>query len=108
MKEVNEDVMLPEGSILLDEGQMICVEGGGLSVTAVVKALATVAAADYGAFYAIGQRFGYKYSSDDYKKIKWPLRAAVLGSSITIGGLTPPVWGGIALLGFENGFYSTK
>ena len=41
---------------------------------------------------------------EDYSKIKWPLRAAIMGYTAAVG---MALAGGIALLGFENGFYSS-
>lgn len=91
-------LVMPSNYSVMDEEEMTYVDGG-IAVESVLGMMAAVGF-QYEGCYRVGQRLGYKYTKKQYSKVKWPLRAAVLG----VGGT---IIGGVAIIGFENGFYST-
>lgn len=92
-------LVMPSSYAVMDEEEMMYVEGGESVVVALTAAI-TAAGASYNAAYHAGERMGYRFSKKQYKKVKWPLRVAC----VAYMGAIPA---GIALCGFENGFYST-
>lgn len=86
----------------IDNEEMMYLDGGSLTVGAVVGIVSSVIGgfgATYGAGQIIGERVYYSgYTNKQYQKDKWAIRAAVVGLAGVLGVTV--------MLGFENKFYS--
>ena len=91
-------LVMPSNYAVMEEEEMTYVEGGEAVTTAISFAI-LAAGANYGACYKVGVRMSYRFSKKQYKKVKWPIRVACVAAM----GAIPA---GIAICGFENGFYS--
>ena len=94
-------LVMPSSYAIMNEEEMMYVEGGIAVPTAVGIAVSavTLAGATYGAGVACGKRLyhaGVK-NKKTWAKVKWPVRAAVLA----YGKIT----GAIFMLGLENQLY---
>lgn len=96
------EMCLPRNYQEIKNEEMMYLEGGSITVTAVlgiVTSVIAISGATYGAGQAIGQRVYYSgYTNKQYQKDKWKIRAAVVGMT--------GVFGAVVMLGFENKFYS--
>lgn len=96
---------LPAQYVDIEQEEMMYLDGGlALSAAAVVKLIISAGGIAYGAAYAVGTRVGWmdtkKGVTSWYNSNKWGIRSAlIIGGGLFLGG--------IALLGFENGLYST-
>lgn len=104
-RKMETTLKLPKSFVEIDQTEMTYLEGGviALTVPTVIKMIVSAGGIMYGSAYAVGTRVGWMDSKKGvnkwYNSIKWPLR----GGLITVN----PFLGGIALIGFENGLYST-
>lgn len=90
-------LVMPSSYAVMDEEEMMYVEGGEGITATITLALAAVGAS-YKAASCVGERMAYTYTKKQYKKVKWAVRAGC----IAYMGVIPA---GIALCEFENGFY---
>lgn len=97
-------MVMPGTYSVLENDEMMYLDGGEpISISALVGLVMAVGGAGYGGGYAAGTRVAWMSSKKDvsnwYQSNKWPIRGVmVMGFGIL---------GGITMLGFENGLYTT-
>jgi len=90
-------LVMPSSYAVMDEEEMTYVEGGALVTTEAIMLAIALCGVTYSGAKAVGEWVGNMgVTTYEYNKIKWNVRLSI---STTFG--IP------AMIGFENGFYST-
>lgn len=91
---------LPKDCKMLSEDELAKIVGG-IAVSTIIELIIAAGGLTYAAGYEAGKSAYYKgLRNDEYQRIKWDLRWAVLSLP---GGTS--IVAGIVLWGFQNGFY---
>lgn len=96
------ELVMPNNYVVLEEEEMMYLDGGDLGLSAVLGIVSGVIAmggAAYGAGTAAGTRAYYAgLRNSEYQRIKWHIRAFAVA--------TGHVFGAVFMSGFENAFYA--